>query len=114
MHELALGQNLVNQVVYLARREHVRNVSRVRVALGDAVGVDSESLRFSFGIAAVGTLADGAVLEIDRVPLRCRCTTCRIRFQPRSADAPCARCGSRQVDILTGRELQVDALESVT
>jgi hydrogenase nickel incorporation protein HypA/HybF len=112
MHELALGQSIVSQVVSLAKREQVRSVSRVRVAVGDAVGVDSDSLSFGFGIAAEGTLADGAVLEIDHIPLRCRCATCRARFQPRIAHAPCARCGSRHVDVLSGRELRVDSFDA--
>ena len=112
MHELALGQSIVNQVVDLAKREQVGTVSRVRVAVGAGVGVDGDSLRFGFGIAAEGTLADGAVLEIDHIPLRCRCAKCGARFQPRSTKAPCARCGSFTVDILSGRELRVESFDA--
>jgi hydrogenase nickel incorporation protein HypA/HybF len=108
MHELALGQNIVSQVVYLARREQIKSVSRVRVALGGAIGVDGESLRFGFGLAAEGTLVDGAVLEIDAIPLRYRSRQCGAKFKPCDAHAPCARCGGRQVDVLRGRELRVE------
>lgn len=112
MHELALGQSIVNQVVDLAKREHAASVSVVRVTVGAAVGVDGDSLRFGFGVAAEGTLADGAVLEIENIPLQCRCAKCGARFKPHSALAPCARCGSREVDLLSGRELRVDSFDA--
>jgi hydrogenase nickel incorporation protein HypA/HybF len=112
MHELALGQSIVNQVVDFAKREHVANISRVRVAVGAGCGVDPESLRFGFGVAAEGTVAEGAVLDIEQLPLVCRCAQCAESFEPRGAHAPCPRCGSRKVDLLSGRELRVDSFDA--
>jgi hydrogenase nickel incorporation protein HypA/HybF len=64
MHELAVAMGIVERV---AEATLGRRVCRVTVEIGDRVCISHDALRFSFGLAAEGTPADGADLEIRTV-----------------------------------------------
>jgi hydrogenase nickel incorporation protein HypA/HybF len=68
-------------------------------------------LEFAFEIVAKGTMAAGATLEIERVPIRCYCPTCRREFTPPDFVCECPGCGQPSADIRAGRELQLTSLE---
>jgi hydrogenase nickel incorporation protein HypA/HybF len=68
VHELALAREIVDQILEACESEHLGRVSRVVLELGTDAGVDADALSFGFQIAARRSVADGAALEIDRVP----------------------------------------------
>jgi hydrogenase nickel incorporation protein HypA/HybF len=65
MHELAVAQNIVEKVDETAAGRKVR---RVIVEIGRDSCVSGDALSFSFGLAAEGTAAEGAMLDIRAVP----------------------------------------------
>ena len=73
MHELSLSESITELVVEYARREGVGRVSRVVLALGAAATVELEALKFCFPITTANTLAEGAELVIETIPLQARC-----------------------------------------
>jgi hydrogenase nickel incorporation protein HypA/HybF len=111
MHELALSQSIVDLVVERARTEGVRAVTRVTVEVGRAAGVEPDALRFCFDIVTADSLAQGAELTIETIPLRARCRNCASRFEPESVISPCPRCGSYAPELERGRELRVKSFD---
>jgi hydrogenase nickel incorporation protein HypA/HybF len=70
-----------------------------------------EALEFGFEIARQGTPAEAAALEIEIVPLKTRCPQCGLTDHPvDDFGFVCAACGS-PVEIISGREMQVEYLE---
>ena len=65
MHESSLMKGLLHRVENAARTAGARRVVRVHVSLGALSDVSPEHFRDHFSIAAAGTLAAGAELEID-------------------------------------------------
>lgn len=65
MHELAVAESIVAMVDDTAAGRVVR---RVTVEIGAASCVSAEALRFSFGLVAEGTAAQGALFDIVMVP----------------------------------------------
>jgi len=112
MHELSIACNLVEIVEEAARAAGAARVTRVQLRLGDLAGVVEEALRFSFPVAAQGTLAEGAELAIERVPVRVVCRQC---LTEQTLTPPfvfrCSACGALDVQFLQGRELQVESIE---
>lgn len=112
MHELSIACNLVEIVEEAARTAGAARVTRVRLRLGDLAGVVEEALRFSFPVAAQGTLAEGAELAIERVPVRVMCRQC---LAEQTLTPPfifrCSACGASDLQFLQGRELQVESIE---
>ena len=111
MHELTLAQNIVSIVVEKARDAGSSRVRSVRLRVGHLAGVVPESMRFCFDICARGTLAEGATLEIERVPVVIRCRDCGVDSAAEDYQFLCPTCGSSNVEMVSGRELQVDEME---
>jgi hydrogenase nickel incorporation protein HypA/HybF len=94
-----------------AREAGAHHIHRIMMQVGALSGAVPETLEFAFDIVAKGTMAEGAKLEIERVPLLCYCPACGQEFEPTDLVCECTRCGRPSVDIRRGRELQLTSLE---
>ena len=65
MHELAIAESVVSSVL---ERTDGRDVSVVRLCVGQLAGVVPDALTFCFDLAAAGTPLAGATLEIEEKP----------------------------------------------
>lgn len=67
MHELSIAIRLVELAADAAQSLGAAAVSRLFVRLGAEAGVAAEALRFSFDLAAEGTIVQGARLELEPI-----------------------------------------------
>ena len=111
MHELSLSLALVAQVESAARAERASRVLSLRLAIGAISGVERSALEFAWPLAAEGTLASGATLVVEEVPLGIRCRACGKESNPELVLIRCAHCGGAEVDIVAGREFVLRSLE---
>ncbi len=106
MHELSIAENIAEIV-----REHLPpgpgRVASVRVRIGEMAGVVADSLTFCFGAITAGTSLEGARLEIDRRPLKGKCRACGRESPLELPLFLCPICGSRDIEVISGRELEV-------
>jgi hydrogenase nickel incorporation protein HypA/HybF len=107
MHELGITRNIVAIV-----SEHAggRAVKSVTLEIGALSAILPEAIRFCFDVVAKDTSLDGAQLDIVLVAARGRCKACGCEFAQATLFAPCP-CGSRDVDRLTGEELNIKSYE---
>jgi len=113
MHELSLAQSIVEMAEAEAKRHNGAAVKRVKLRLGEFTSVVREALEFGFEIARQGTAAETAVLEIECVPLKTKCPQCGTIGRPvEDFCLICAQCSS-PVDIVSGREMQVEYVDLV-
>jgi hydrogenase nickel incorporation protein HypA/HybF len=103
MHELAITQGVVDAVT---ERTGSAPVAAVRVRVGRLAGVVPDAMRFCFELVTAGTPLEGATLEIEQPEGRGRCRTCGEDFVLADLILLC-RCGSADVEVLSGRELAV-------
>jgi hydrogenase nickel incorporation protein HypA/HybF len=117
MHEMSIAQGILEVVQQYARaNDHAGDASApkvksVRLRIGEMAGVVPESLRFCFEVASEGTVAQGAELLIDEVPIRCRCFSCNLEFFAERFLFLCPACGTSGVEVLSGGELDVVELD---
>ncbi|MDT5092661.1 MAG: hydrogenase nickel incorporation protein HypA/HybF [Mycobacterium sp.] len=107
MHEMAITQSVVDAVCEHADGRRVRSV---RVEVGALCAVVPGAMEFCFGLAAEGTLADGAHLDLQITPGSARCRTCGAEFGLSDLILLCP-CGSADVEVLTGRDLKILTME---
>lgn len=114
MHELSICQGIVEvATAALAGLPRPRpRVTTVSVRIGRLTGVVPDSLRYYFDLLVAGTPLAGAALGIEEVPIRGRCADCDARFTIDQLCFTCPACGSGFVELLSGRELQVVALDT--
>ena len=111
MHELSLAQGIVEIVDDQAARDGFRVVRRIRLVLGALSHVDPDALAFGFEVAARGTRAEGAALDVDRPPGRGFCTDCGREVEVPAHGAPCPLCGEYRWIVVGGNEMKVVELE---
>jgi hydrogenase nickel incorporation protein HypA/HybF len=109
MHELAITQSVVDAVL---DKTGDRLVTTVRVKVGRLAGVVPEAMRFCFDLVTAGTTLEGARLEIEQPPGQAHCRACGDDFGLTDLILLCP-CGSADVEVTTGRELQVSSVEVV-
>jgi hydrogenase nickel incorporation protein HypA/HybF len=103
--------NLLTTVSSAAEREGGGSVRKIHLRIGELSGVSVEALQFAFEVLSRDTICDGGVLECDIVPLRARCGDCGEEFHPEELVFRCCACGSAGIEIVTGREMEVDYIE---
>ncbi|BEL03058.1 hydrogenase maturation nickel metallochaperone HypA [Actinoplanes sichuanensis] len=107
MHELAIAENIVDTV---CSRAAGRPVRRVTLRIGALTAVLPDHIRFCFELAAAGTAAHGAALDLDLRPAVVFCRSCQV--EQRLPDLiPLCPCGSADVTVTTGRELDIVSME---
>jgi hydrogenase nickel incorporation protein HypA/HybF len=111
VHEISLMQDAVILATQQARASGARRIHRIAMRVGALSGAVPETLEFAFEIVAKGTLAEGATLEIERVPVLCYCPACAEEFEPADLVCECTRCGRPSTQVRRGRELHVASLE---
>ncbi|KJS61438.1 hydrogenase maturation nickel metallochaperone HypA [Streptomyces rubellomurinus] len=112
MHEMSIAAAIVEQVERAAREHGVDTVAAVRVQIGELAGVVPAALDFCFELACAETLLAGAVLQSETVPARARCTPCGAEWDVgMPPELGCPDCAGSRTELLTGRELQILAVE---
>jgi hydrogenase nickel incorporation protein HypA/HybF len=111
MHELSIAMSVLEVVEEEAERRGV-TVSAVRLKLGPLAGVIKEALLSAYELAREGTSLAQCQLVIEEVPIVAFCTQCNAERSVVSIQhLCCAVCGTPTPKIITGRELEVTALE---
>lgn len=108
MHEMSITQGIVDLCL---EKGGGRRVLSVIVEIGELSGVVPDAVEFCFEACCRGTAAEGACLEIRRIPGRGSCTACGAEFPRAEIFAPCPSCGSYAVATVAGEELRVVELE---
>ena len=111
MHEMALCESVLQIVEEQARTGGFSRVLTVRLELGALACVEPEAMRFNFEVVSQGTVAEGAALQIDRVPARAWCSECCQEVPVERMFAPCPRCGADLLAAMGGDEMRVKELE---
>jgi hydrogenase nickel incorporation protein HypA/HybF len=111
MHELSVALGILDVVAEEAAR-HDGRVVAIHLKLGPLSGVVKEALVSAYELAREGTDFAGTELAVEEVPLVARCPGCAADRQLLSPqELRCPVCGGPTPQIVSGRELDVVALE---
>ncbi|NOQ20598.1 MAG: hydrogenase maturation nickel metallochaperone HypA [Desulfobacterales bacterium] len=114
MHEMGIALQIVEiATASLPADLGEARVARVNLKVGKLAAVVPESLRFCFDVAVKDTPLAGANLAIEEIPVVARCKDCNAQW---TIDEPvfiCKTCESGSLDILSGRELDIESIEVV-
>jgi hydrogenase nickel incorporation protein HypA/HybF len=113
VHELSITQNILNIVNEHAQRAGAARVTAIHLTVGELTGFVDDSLQFYFDMLSQGTQAEGATLNIIRIPAMVRCRSCGFEFHLEGHQWMCPECQAVGGHVLRGREFQVDSIEVV-
>lgn len=111
MHEMSLTEGILRILEEQAEAQGYHRVKTVWLEIGALSTVDPEALRFCFEAIRGGTLADGARLEIARMPGQAFCMTCAKTVTVRQRYDSCPECGGESLQVTGGNEMRIMELE---
>ncbi len=111
MHELSIVASLFEIMEEKAREKGANKIVSVKIQVGKLSGVVPDFLITAFDIYKKDTMASGAELEIEEIPLTIHCKTCGKTMTKEDFVFICLHCGSQDLETLTGTELLLEKME---
>lgn len=114
MHELSVCYGLLSQVERVAREHTAIGVARIVLQLGPLSGVEPQLLRRAWPVAATGSIAEGATLDIEAAEIRVHCSRCGAESSATANRLLCGACGDYRTRMTSGDELILKTVELET
>lgn len=115
MHELSIAMSILDLAQEESERRGGAAVEAIFVRIGALSGVVSGALASAYELAREGTPFEKTELVVEDVPVVIHCPKCQAE---RTAQSPewftCPVCNTPTAEIVSGRELEVRALELAT
>lgn len=114
MHELSIAMSILDVIEdeVLRRGQGDARIDSIHLKVGPLSGVVKESLQSAFALAIEGTPREGCELKIQDVPLVAFCPMCGVDREIQSVQYLCCPvCDTPTQDVISGRELDVVAME---
>ncbi len=112
MHELSIALSIIEMAAEESKKRGGAKIEAVYLKLGALSGVVRDALEFSWEIACQGTNLENSRLEIEEIPVVAFCDNCRENKTLAAINnLTCPTCEKPTPQIVSGRELQVTALE---
>ncbi len=108
MHELHLAQDILRKIEEKATQEGKKELATVTVNLGQARFTHLEELKELLHDISKGTVAEGAKIKFNIVPLKSACAGCGKEFDPSTMRLDCPHCGSTDIRVVSGDRLDVE------
>jgi hydrogenase nickel incorporation protein HypA/HybF len=111
MHEMGVAQNILDIAVAAAQKEGAQKITRINLIAGELRGIVPMQLSFCFGIVSKDTIASGAYLNIEEVPVTAHCENCNSDFSVEEYQYICPKCSSTKIQLTGGTELRIKDIE---
>ena len=114
MHELAICQALINQIESIAAERNASRAVSIVIGMGPLSGVEAQLLEHAYPVASAGSVAEGAELVIEKLPVRVRCSQCDKESDALPNTLLCKHCGDWRTTLVSGDELMLMSVELET
>lgn len=112
MHEMGIAQQVLDIAVSAIPEDiECPEVEKINLRIGKLAAVVEDSLKFCLEILSENTPLAGAGLTIETVPVRLLCRDCRHEWEIEQPVFKCPACAGGNVEILSGRELEISSIE---
>ncbi len=110
MHEMSIAINIVEIVSTTVQKNNAKIVNSIDLDIGNLAGILIDSLTFCFDAACKGTVAEGAVLNINEIKAMGKCLNCNNESPVEAYFSVCPKCSGTAVDVIKGKELSIKAI----
>ncbi len=112
MHEMGIATEIIRIVTESIPTDMKDpKVTRINLKVGKLASVVTQSLQFCFEIAAKETPAEGAELNVEEIEVSAQCNDCEHKWQFSEPVFYCPECNSGSIEMLSGRELDIESIE---
>jgi len=112
-----LTQKILDIAIKYAKENNAEKIIGVCLRIGDLRDFVEEITQKYWDYLSEGTIAEGAIIKFEKVPVSGICHRCKniFYFDWRTVDKPCCTaCDSLDVELLNGTELEVKEISILT
>jgi hydrogenase nickel incorporation protein HypA/HybF len=116
MHELAVTEGILKVVLRHAAMNGASRVVGIGLRIGELSDLADEWLQRYFDYLSRDTIAAGAHIRVERIPVVFRCEACGETFPVKlseTKDVACPACGPGKAVLVSGREFTVQQIEVI-
>jgi hydrogenase nickel incorporation protein HypA/HybF len=110
MHESGPTKKLMECVLAEAGRQGASSVVAVKLKLGAGAGMSPESLKLHFDHVVEGTIAEGAELVVEQVPITYKCHNCGETPEAKEQLIFCPVCGEAKLSATNGDGIELESV----
>ena len=112
MHEMGIAEKIV-EIALASIPEDIENprIAKMNLRIGKFASVVEDSLRFCFGIIVENTSLADTELIIESVPVLVHCNKCSFEWEVDNPIFKCPECKATDLEMLSGREIDIDSIE---
>ncbi len=111
MHELAVTQSILEIALRHAETKQALRITHLFIVMGEWSSTVDDSIQFYWDMISDGTIAKGAILHFNRIPVEIICINCGHSYKPNSRELLCPKCASTKIKVKTGEEFYLESIE---
>ncbi|MCL2102411.1 MAG: hydrogenase maturation nickel metallochaperone HypA [Syntrophorhabdaceae bacterium] len=110
MHELSLATEILNVALAEAARHQAKKITTIYLRVGVIRAIEPEHLSFMFDHLSSGTLAEGAKLSLEEMPVRLECASCGV-IESAAFAWECPKCKGCEISVKGGDALDIVSID---
>ena len=116
MHELQVTERILEIALKYAEPNQVEKILAIHLKIGELSDLEDEWIQKYFDYLSKDTIAEGAQLKIQRIPIVMACDNCSHSFNvnlKNAQDIQCPECGHPRCSLVSGREYRIENMEVI-
>ena len=118
MHELSVIYPIIQIADRIAKENKVEHITELRLLVGELHDIEEKWVNHYYQRFCKGTTLEGSELKIRKLPMVFRCKACGgeqsyTHFEFAGVDLKCNSCACTDMEMLSGRELQIESIEYI-
>jgi hydrogenase nickel incorporation protein HypA/HybF len=116
MHELPVIESMMKLVMKHANAGNAKRVISVGLRIGALSDLTDKWMQHYFDYVSKGTIAEGAILKIERTPVILKCERCGRAFTAevnKKGGNHCPDCSGDRLALVSGREFMIKQIEVI-
>jgi len=112
MHEMGIMSGVLETCETVARDAGMTRITHIALTIGELTDIQDFALEFAFEALSPQTMARDATLQMTFISPQSRCRSCDKVYGHNRFTMLCPECGSFEIELLRGKELQIDTIDA--
>ena len=111
MHELPVTESILDISLRHAEKAGADQIKNIYIVIGQLSSIIDNSVQFYWDIVSKDTIAEGAQLHFRRIKTILLCRKCQSQYTPDQYDLSCPECNGNDIEVVSGKEFYVEAID---
>ena len=111
MHELSVTESVLEIACKHAKKAMATRVTDVFLVIGRLSSIVDDSVSFYWDVISKDTICEDSKLHFRRIPAELVCLECGEQYVLETDLAPCPKCGSARIRVVSGDEFNLESIE---